>query len=119
MAARLPCPLTPSMVVIPCPWQLAANSVQASMGLPPTCTVQAPQDESSQPRLVPVSRKSSRNASSSSLLGSTASSWLRPLTRSSISSLFIYEPSELSFEPALALPSPERPYQYPKSVAAA
>ena len=65
------------------------SMVQESMGMPSTGTVQAPQEESSQPRFDPVSCKSWRRASSRSLLGSTAISWVRPLTRSSMSSFFM------------------------------
>src|SRR5216683_1713211 len=89
MAARLPCSLTPSIVVISCPSQLAASMVQESMGTPSSCTVQAPQEESSQPRFEPVSCRSRRSASRRSLLASIASSYDRPLTRSSMSSFFI------------------------------
>src|SRR5437763_14759481 len=68
--------------------QLAASIVQASDGTPFTCTVHAPQEESSQPRFEPVSPRSSRKVSSSSFEGSMASSWVRPLTRSEINSFF-------------------------------
>src|SRR5208282_6773484 len=88
IAARLPCSLMPSTVVISGPSQLKASSVQASIGVPSTSTVQAPQEESSQPRFEPVRPRSRRNTSSSSAFGSMASSWVRPLTRSSMSSFF-------------------------------
>src|SRR3954468_24211528 len=96
MAASDPCSATPSMVVISIDSgvssslaQLAASMVQASDGTPFTCTVQAPHEESSQPRFEPVSPRSSRKVSSSSFDGSMASSWVRPLTRSDMSSFFI------------------------------
>src|ERR1017187_5512834 len=79
----------PSTVVISHPWTLAASMVHASIGTPSTCTVQAPQEESSHPRFDPVRSKSCRSTSSSRLLGCTANSWLRPLTRSSMSSFFM------------------------------
>ncbi len=41
--------------------------------MPSTCTVHEPQEESSQPRLDPVSCKSRRKASSRSVLDSSAS----------------------------------------------
>src|SRR5207244_4450096 len=88
-SARLPCSLTPSIVVISCPSQLAASMVQESMGVPSSSTVQAPHEESSQPLLEPVSCRSWRSASSSTLLGSIASSCERPLIRNSMSSFFI------------------------------
>src|SRR5580765_800550 len=75
--------------------------VQESIGTPSTCTVQAPQEESSQPRLEPVSCRSWRNASSSNLLGSMANSYRRPLILSSINSFFIFNrgPSAISRQP--------------------
>src|SRR5581483_1663618 len=79
----------PSTVVISCPSQLAAKSVQDNIGVPSTITVQAPHEESSQPRLEPVMRRSSRNASSNNLLGCIAISCARPLTTSSTNSFFI------------------------------
>src|SRR5215469_4235912 len=69
--------------------QLMASMVQLKVGTPSTSTVHAPQEESSQPRLDPVSCNSWRRTSSSSSLGSIASSCLRPFTRSSMSSLFM------------------------------
>ena len=62
------------MVVISCPSELAAKSVQESMETPSTSTVQAPQEESSHPRLDPVRSRSLRNTSSSNELGSIANS---------------------------------------------
>src|SRR5262249_33579426 len=59
------------------------------MGTSSICTVHAPHEESSHPRLEPVSCRSCRKASSRSLLGSIASSCNRPLTRSSMSCFFI------------------------------
>src|SRR5215472_10078499 len=94
MAARAPWSAMPSTVVIsaagePFAAQLMASMVQLSVGTPSTSTVQAPQEESSHPRLEPVSCNSWRNTSSSNSLGSMASSCLRPFTRSSISSFFM------------------------------
>src|SRR4051794_24181980 len=68
---------------------LTASRVQARDGTPSTSTVQAPQEESSHPRLEPVNWRSRRRTSSSNSLGSTASSCRRPFTRSSISSFFM------------------------------
>src|SRR5258706_1280365 len=65
--------------------------VQLSTGTPSSWMVQAPQEDSSHPRLEPVRPRSSLRTSSRSLLGSTASSYRRPLTRSSMSSLFTEE----------------------------
>src|SRR5262249_36187372 len=69
------------------PAKLIASAVQLSVGTPSTSTVQAPQEESSQPRLEPVRSSCCLNTSSSNSLGSTAISCVRPFTRSSISSL--------------------------------
>src|SRR5271167_1343545 len=63
--------------------------VHESIGMPSTCTVHAPQEESSQARLEPVKSRSWRKTSSSSLFGSIPSSCVRPLTCSSMSSFFI------------------------------
>src|SRR5215472_3415965 len=86
----------PSTVVIsagpdPLSAQLMASIVQLSVGTSSTNTVQAPQEESSQPRLDPVSCNSCRRTSSNSSLGSMATSCLRPFTRSSINSFFMME----------------------------
>src|SRR5690348_10504725 len=62
------------------------------MGTPSTSTAQQPQLESSQPRLEPVSPRSSRNASSKRRLGATAISRSSPLTRRWIISLFTKSP---------------------------
>src|ERR1700690_2923120 len=70
----------PSTVRIFCPSQLAASMVQAYIGTPSTCTVHAPQEESSQPRLLPVRLRFWRRESSNNLLGSQANSCGRPLT---------------------------------------
>src|SRR3954447_16792014 len=74
IAARVPCSLTPSIVVISCPSQLAASNVQDIIATPSTSTVQAPQDESSHPRFEPVSSRSCRKTSRRIELGSTATS---------------------------------------------
>src|SRR5438445_1256171 len=99
IAARLPCSLMPSTVVTSCPSQLAARSVQESIGVPSTSTVQAPQEESSQPRFDPVSIRSSRSTSNSSLVRSMPSSRGLPLTFSSMSSFFMnsFQLSALSY----------------------
>src|SRR4029077_19480010 len=73
--------------------QLMASMVQLSVGTPSTRTVHAPQEESSQPRFDPVRSSSWRSTSSSSSLGSIASSYLRPFTRSSMSSFFMKDAS--------------------------
>src|SRR6266481_5149519 len=59
--------------------------------MPSISTVHAPQEESSQPRFDPVSCSSVRSTSSSSSLGSMASSYPRPFTRSSMSSFFMIQ----------------------------
>src|SRR5262249_18782513 len=86
---------------------LIASAVQLSVGTPSTSTVQAPQDESSQPRLEPVSCNSWRRTSSSSSLGSIASSCLRPFTRSSMSSFFMKKQSAISKRPEQGPQSPQ------------
>lgn len=88
-AVKRPSSATPSTVVISLPSQEVASNVQASMGIPSISTAQAPQEESSQPRLEPVSPRSRRNTSSRSWLGSTANWCPRPFTRKEISSLFM------------------------------
>src|SRR2546425_3374577 len=104
MAAKLPCSLTPSTVVISCPSQLAASMVHESIGVPSTSTVDEPHEESSQPRFEPVRFRSRRSTSSKSAFGSMASSCVRPLMRSSASSFFMMNSFELRaacFEQAL------------------
>src|SRR3954447_18839000 len=99
----------PSTVVISGPScssaaQLMASMVQLSDGTPSTSTVHAPHDESSHPRFDPVRSISWRKTSSSSSLGSMASSCLRPFTRSSMSSFFIV--SEVPNAPVLRVRDP-------------
>src|SRR5258708_7511128 len=71
--------------------------VQESMGVPSTSTVQAPQDESSHPRLEPVRSSSRRSASSRSRFGSMAISYERRLTRRVRSCFFMKEALAASF----------------------
>ncbi len=68
------------MVVTWAPATAATGSVQDLSATPSTCTVQAPQAETPQPNLVPVSLSASRNTQSKGVSGSISSVRTSPLT---------------------------------------
>src|SRR5438874_8523237 len=70
----------PSMVVISAPGCCTASVLQALIARPFTSTVQAPHCAVSQPTCVPVRRRCSRNAVTSSVLAGTSSDADFPFT---------------------------------------
>src|ERR687888_292734 len=74
----------PSIVVISLPSAWTASTVHDFTARPSKWIVQAPQSDVSQPIFVPVSPRSSRRKSTSSVRGSTSASCRTPLTVSAI-----------------------------------
>src|SRR5919197_3020831 len=74
----------PSIVVISLPSAWTASTVHDFTASPSRWIVQAPQTDVSQPIFVPVSPRSSRRKSTSSVRGSTSASCRTPLTVSAI-----------------------------------
>src|SRR5919198_937794 len=74
----------PSIVVISLPSAWTASKVHDFTACPSRWIVQAPQSDVSQPIFVPVSPRSSRRKSTSSVRGSTSASCRTPLTVSAI-----------------------------------
>src|SRR5712691_137619 len=70
----------PSTVITSWPLACTANIRHERTLCPSTSTVQEPQAPCSQPRLVPVNPKSSRNTSANKRRGSTTRRWVTPLT---------------------------------------
>ena len=62
------------MVVTDSPSTIETGVMQERIGLPSTCTVQAPQAATPQPNLVPVSLRCSRSTHSSGVSPSTPTS---------------------------------------------
>src|SRR6266545_779770 len=70
----------PSIVVMDMPSTIDSGVMQERMGLPSTCTVQAPQAATPQPNFVPVSLRCSRRTHSSGVSPSSVTSRRWPLT---------------------------------------
>src|SRR5712691_12040866 len=68
------------MVVTDSPSTIDTGVMQERMGLPSTCTVQAPHAATPQPNLVPVSLRCSRSTHRSGTSPSTLTSFRCPLT---------------------------------------
>src|SRR5262245_65385227 len=68
------------MVVTDMPATIDTGVMQERMGVPSTCTVQAPQAAAPQPNLVPVSLRCSRSTQSSGVSPPTPTSLRWPLT---------------------------------------
>src|SRR5580698_10755916 len=78
---------SPSIVVTPLPATCDTGVEQERIGLPSTCTVQAPHSPAPHPNFVPVSSRVSRRTHSSGVSGETLTCFSLPLTRSVMSAM--------------------------------
>src|SRR5579859_7335961 len=76
-------------MLLPATWETGVE--QERIGLPSTCTVQAPHKPAPQPNFVPVSSRVSRRTQRRGVSGATLTFFSLPLTRSAISAMKSWE----------------------------